>query len=55
MGKFWTFSQIVLTPPPPYRIFQTFFEFQTYLKNADPPLLDQFQTIFELMAEEPPD
>ena len=50
-------SQIGLTPPPLLDI-PDFFEFQTYLKNAD-PALGSISDIFEfeniLMAEDPPD
>ena len=41
MGKFWTLSKIGLTPP--LSDILDFFEFQTYLKNADPPYRINFR------------
>ena len=42
-------AQIGLTPPPLSDIW-AFFEFQTYLKNADPPDIFEFENI--LMVED---
>ena len=55
-GKFRTMSEKGL-PPPHLSDISDFFEFQTYLKNADPPLgsisdIYEFENI--LMAEDPP-
>ena len=41
--KFGTMSQLGLTPPPPSNIWDIF-EFQTFLKNVDPPPSDQIGT-----------
>ena len=43
--KLSTMSELGLTAPPPPTDNSDFFEYHTYLKNAD-PLLDQIQTFF---------
>ena len=59
-GKFGAMSQIGLTLPLPTPLsdISDFFEFQTFLKNADPPSWINFRH-FEFeniwMAEDPPD
>ena len=46
-GEIWDNVPNRLDPAPLSDILD-FFEFQTYLKNADPPLSDQFETIFRI-------
>ena len=45
-GKFGTNSQFGLTPPPSDN--SDIFEFQTFLKIAEPPPSDRFQTFLKL-------